>query len=195
MKKIMSNDSVGLTKAILARLKTKTRRVATYEDLPEPFDGWLIEGKDAGKRFIGSEGEIKAISHYSLNEVVAIAQSYEDVYSYYTANGQYAKSAELSRKYLGYAGWENKMFVSPCEMPHHIKITNIHVEKLQDIDAKDCLCEGVFQIGNTGWFTFYGARATYRTPVAAFKALIEKLCRKMWAANPYVWVYDFELFD
>ncbi len=50
MKKIMFKDSVGLTKAVLDGRKTQTRRVATYEELPDPFDGWLTEGKDAGKR-------------------------------------------------------------------------------------------------------------------------------------------------
>ena len=60
MKKIMFNDSVGLTKAVLDGRKTQTRIVATCEELPDPFVGWLTEGKDAGKYAIGNGAEIKA---------------------------------------------------------------------------------------------------------------------------------------
>lgn len=198
----MFNDALELTLAVLHREKTQTRREIKC---PRTQNGIDVAGFDVHKFSTGFREvvtldydgrEIGALEPpYKVGEIVAIAQSYEDVCSYYTANGQYAKSGELHIKYIGYAGWRNKMFVRADLMPHHIKINNIRAEKLQDIDAKDCLCEGVFQIGNISLFTFYGARARYRTPVAAFQALIKKLDRKMWTANPYVWVYEFELVD
>lgn len=180
----MFNDKYGLTKAVLDKRKTKTRRIVA------PHAIWSYPTDEHGNLRVDMDK-----APYHMGEIVAIAQSYGDVCSYYTANGQYAKSGELHIKYIGYAGWRNKMFVRADLMPHHIKITNMRVEKLQDIDAKDCLCEGVIQYGNTYRFTFYGAGKTYPTPVAAFQALIKKLDRKMWAANPYVWVYEFELVD
>ena len=191
----MFNDSVGLTKAVIVRIKTNTRRVATYEELSAPSVRWLTEGKDAGKLAIYDGEEIVAISHFALNEVVAVTQSYEDSVKEYEDKSMYASAARLNQLYSRCPAWTNKMFVRADEMPHHIKITNIRVEKLQDIDAKDCLREGVIQYGNTYRFTFYGAGKTYPTSVAAFQALIKKFDRKMWAANPYVWVYDFELLD
>ncbi len=198
MKKIMFKDSVGLTKAVLDGRKTQTRRVATYEELPDPFDGWLTEGKDAGKRAIGNGEEIKAISHYALNEVVAIAQSYEDTVKEYDDRFMYASVARIRKLYSLSPGWCNKMFVIPNEMPHRIKITNIRVEKLKDISTLDCLREGII-------YTGYGYRydnkklptlsTIFYNPFEAFRALICVLDRKMWAANPYVWVYDFELVE
>lgn len=36
-------------------------------------------------------------------------------------------------------GWDNKMFVRAEHMPHRIRITDIRVERLQDISDEDCL--------------------------------------------------------
>ena len=40
-------------------------------------------------------------------------------------------------------GWNNKMFVISGLMPHQIRITDIKVERLQDITNVDCMREGV----------------------------------------------------
>ena len=82
-------------------------------------------------------------------------------------------------------------------------ITNIKVERLQDISNEDCLKEGIkeksrfphkksypfyFDGGKHGWDN------SYKTPRQAFAALIDKVCgRGTWNINPYVFVYEFEL--
>lgn len=179
----MFNDALGLTKAVLEGRKTQTRRVATYEELPDPFDGWLIEGKDVGKRAIGNGEETKVISRYALNEVVAIAQSYEDIVKEYEAKSMYASAARLDQLYSRCQGWTNKMFVKADEMPHRIKITTIHVEKLQDISIMDVYKEGI------------ALELTTPNAYKAFVELLKKIDSKMWAANPYVFVYEFDLVE
>ena len=83
-----------------------------------------------------------------------------------------------------------------------IKITNIRVERLQDISDEDCLAEGIIEhiaeiIPNYPPYTQYccGISEVYcDTPRQAFAALIDKINGKgTWESNPYVWVYDFEL--
>lgn len=192
MKKIMFNDYCHLTEAVLNGFKTQTRRLIGNSAMYSyPTDSKDVVRIDMSK------------APYKVGEVVAIAQSYEDVYSYYEANGKYPKSAELSRKYLGYAGWKNKMFVSPCEMPHHIKITNIRAERLQDISAEDCAKEGIKtgEFMNTRDTFYFEAGETYNAITAptakeAYRKLIDKTCGKgTWAKNPFVWVIYFELVD
>ena len=90
-----------------------------------------------------------------------------------------------------------------------IKITNIRVERLQDISDEDCLCEGVKR-ASMGFYvegikvknwekeahreTASGCLKLFPTPRQAFAALIDKINGKgTWASNPYVWAYDFEL--
>ena len=85
-------------------------------------------------------------------------------------------------------------------MPHQIRITNVRIERLQDISDEDCLKEGLEWDGvafqyyvnykkETRHKTFLG-----KTPREAFAGLIDKVSGKgTWERNPYVWVYDFEL--
>ena len=99
------------------------------------------------------------------------------------------------------AGWDNKIFVRADLMPHQIRITDVRVERLQDISAEDCLKEGIQKM-LTGCeyyqYSFYDNGKdvwnNYKTPREAFAHLINKVSRKdVWEENPYVFVYDFEL--
>lgn len=101
------------------------------------------------------------------------------------------------------AGWNNKMFVKSYACKHHIKITNVKVERLQDISDEDCLKEGIYK-GQCGSaythfmdaYYYKGDIQPYCTPRSAFAALIDKVSGKgTWESNPYVWVYEFELFN
>lgn len=94
-------------------------------------------------------------------------------------------------------------------MPHHIKVTDIKVERLQDISDEDCLREGVgveeYMTGgiNDSSITTYDAYLiggnddlAFRTPREAFAALIDKISGKgTWERNPWVFAYEFELID
>ena len=88
-------------------------------------------------------------------------------------------------------------------MPHKIKITNVRIERLQDISDEDCLREGVSHYtpadaqntkSSFGFQFHKGGLYLYNTARSAFAALIDKVSDKgTWESSPYVWVYDFEL--
>ena len=198
MKKIMFNDKYGLTQAVLEGRKTMTRRIIQDDVVERYSDPWDLMGNCA---------------RYHFGEVVAIAQSYNDVNS-----GGYPVDSRYDPFRTAYysvgcvkesnGGWNNKMFVKADLMPHHIKITDIKVERLQDCSDDDILKEGVFQIsapiyrhyngiGYTfkGW-TERGVECSSDTPKGAFKALIDKTCgRGTFESNPYVFAYSFMLLD
>lgn len=191
MKKIMFNDQYGLTEAVLYGRKTQTRRIA-YE---KPFKyirscGFITEGTDKGKLSINDGNEIVAKSTYKIGEVVAVAQRYCDIPF---ANDIFIRAVPI--------GWSNKMFVKSSLMPHQIKITNIRVERLQDISTDDCMKEGIFCSHIDGIDDAYSYDSTndsfakkwwYRTPIEAYKMLSSKL-HLHWDSNPLVFVYDFKL--
>lgn len=93
------------------------------------------------------------------------------------------------------------MFVRADLMPHHIRITDISVERLQDISGGDCLKEGIWCDDNVGLegptYWYHGlANSSFRTPQEAYASLIDRISGKgTWVSNPYVYVYDFELID
>ncbi len=201
----MFNDKYGLTKAVLNVRKTQTRRIAYDGDIEKPRVGYGLHNAEEDKCILHENWMQVAISHYKIGEEVAVAQSYDDIYMEKNAPcpipDEYRLNAYDKGFNQGHKGWKNKMFVSSDDMPYRIKITNIRVERLQDISEDDCLKEGVSKIPLVGDYTFEidkvldSSRWTaYRTPRAAFAALIDKVSGKgTWDSNPWVFVYDFEL--
>lgn len=202
-KKIMFNDKYGLTQAVLDGRKTMTRRIIKLDKLGEyNFDNALKQ--EWGRKSI--EAYINNYARYKVGEVIAIAQSYETVFhSGNCPNDFFVDSSTINKKYCG-AGFKNKMFVKADLMPHHIEITGIKVERLQEISDEDCLKEGIYRLdsanGNGGIaYSFVGASdkkhiGLYNTPRDAFEVLIDKVSGKgVFQSNPYVFVYEFKLID
>ena len=211
----MFNDKFGLTQAVLDGRKTMTRIKCPRTFRGEWVAGFNIHRRHSDKKIVDwpcmydaderefDMGEI--LPKYKLGEVVAIAQSYKDVDRFHRKgkNADYLEYLDSILPELKlYPGWGNKMFVKADLMPHHIKITGIKVERLQDISDEDCLKEGIIHVS-----TFLGQKI-YHTPhvngsylstnVAqeAFAYLIDKVSGKgTWEENPFVWVYEFKLFD
>ena len=198
----MFNDKYGLTQAVLEGRKTQTRRTFL-----KPGEETLLHG-------ITSEYLISVKSRYKVGETVAIAQKYEDLinndefYRLCGKNGMPLECVKYER------GFKNKMFVRANIMPHHIRITKIRMERLQDISDEDCLKEGICRsdIKNTLWgvapirgegesgTTYehsvlgYGPWHLFPSVKRAYASLIDRISGKgTWASNPYVFVYDFEL--
>ena len=87
-------------------------------------------------------------------------------------------------------------------MPHHIRIINVKIERLQDISDVDCLAEGIefdhkVQMFYVNYNRVTGSRVWLSdTPRKSFAVLIDKISgRGIWNSNPFVFVYKFELVD
>ena len=208
MKKIMFNDKYGLTQAVLDGRKTQTRRLIkcrkTFKG--EWVAGFNIHIRPSDKKVVGlpcmydaderefDGGEI--LPKYKVGEVVVVAQSYKSVY-----DEQGLETMDmLVQNMKNSAGWDNKMFVRGDLMPHKIHITDVRVERLQDISDEDCIKEGVRKVVNENgiYVQYYVGKGdnacSFENPREAFAHLINKVSRKdVWEENPYVFVYDFEL--
>lgn len=195
MKKIMFNDKYGLTNAVLEGRKTMTRRIIPVDET----QGGLVPVSFWNGKWVGAHGRPLKRQPYKIGEVVAVAQSYKDAGILYDE-----RTDEILE---GCAGWTNKMFVTGYNMPHQIRITNVRIERLQDISDEDCMLEGIYkQIARHGVPNLYAfdtcldqygdvlAKIWYADPRAAFAALIDKISgRGTFESNPWVFVYDFEL--
>lgn len=219
MKKIMFNDKLGLTQAVLEGRKTMTRRICKYD---RPDESWdivfpVFESKDYDSEgnlispLLGAfgwknkDGDFTGWNNplYKFCEVVAIAQNYRD--SGYSPDSLDRHPKDLSVRGLmkDSAGWNNKMFVKSYACKHHIKITNVKIELLQDISDEDCLKEGIIHAytDNNGikrYHTPHTKRGYLSTDVAqqAFSFLIDKVSGKgTWESNPFVFAYEFVLVD
>lgn len=207
MKKIMFNDKYGLTQAVLEGRKTQTRRIAYdfRKHVGQKVDKCVLLQNN---NITYMDGEIQVLDEllkplYKIGEEVAVAQAYKDIPSISDTNfvdidwvratknkpfGKWGCANKLP-------GWNNKMFVRADLMPYRIKITNIRVERLQNISEEDCLKEGIkrknerYVIENEKGVCFYTNDVRL-----AFRYLIDKTCGKgTWDSNPWMFVYDFEL--
>jgi hypothetical protein len=214
MNKIMFNDRFNLTKLVLEGIKTHTRRLEldcnirfylyNYEgSYPKIEDNKICIYSDDGYLLVTRN------TRYKIREEVAIAQSYSQCGNF--------PDYELDED--GYpvmpkrSGYFNKMFVKAELMPYRIRITNIKIERMQDISDEDCLKEGITEV--SGEFEahtvlqngYYGERLRVikryygiqyyelgESPREAYGTLIDKISGKgTWESNPYVIVYEFEL--
>lgn len=194
MKKIMFNDKYGLTQAVLIGRKTQIRRIAYMPNGFITFDDedFQLKKLDNGQALLTLCNNSFKTARYKIGEEVAIAQKYADL----AYDGEFFR---LLGKVIFEKGCHNKMFVKADLMPHRIRITNIRVERLQDISEEDCIAEGVWKAHNVGLegvtYWYHGlANSSFRTAKEAYAAMIDKISgRGTWESNPWVFVYDFEL--
>lgn len=188
MKRISFKDSGGLnlTQAVLSGRKTMTRR-AVIEQVERDAMVYA-EGKSEFTRV--KFEYILNHSPYKVGDVVAIQQAYIAIDH---SRMSTAMRNELERS----AGFKNKMFVKAELMPHHIRITDVKVELLQDISDEDCLREGVaFSDKHYCRYGIIELPFEYDEPREAFTALIDKVSgRGTWDSNPLVFCYSFKLID
>lgn len=186
MKKIMFNDKYGLTDAVLRHRKTMTRRLVgncmTEDDIKAYLKGYTELANKCAQ--------------YKIGEVVAVAQTYKDIMEKEYVNRR-AEDEICSLVAESHPGCTNKMFVKAELMPHIIRITDIKVERLQDISDEDCIKEGILE-SYTGYsyeykgkngFGYYG----FSHIKDAFASLIDGVSGKCtWENNPFVFAYEFK---
>lgn len=232
----MFNDKYGLTQAVLEGRKTQTRRLLTLNLHKKADRGNALIEVFPSKVFF-EDGKWKFVyddyvfllpkgnyPKYRVGEVVAVAQSYCSIADELencnnaSCTAHYEKNVQKASEYISWMehpGFNNKMFVAADMMIHQIRITDVRVERLQDISDDDCLKEGVVKIVHRiptkapQYITMYypsmslkeaadklGWGRVYSTPQYAYAELIDKVSRiGIWESNPYVFVYDFELVD
>ncbi|MBR1378000.1 MAG: hypothetical protein IJ557_02600 [Bacteroidaceae bacterium] len=216
MKKMLFNRQYGLEQAVIELRKDMTRRMERIDLCPGHREQEIekfchvctIKGRQVWMGYDGKENVIaQLIPRYAIGEEVAVAQSYKSIDEEIQRQGL---PLDIKDKFRKHPGWKNKMFVRADLMPHHIRITDIRMERLQDITDEDCLREGIYKynalpdaLGEDRYkFISYAYDATqdkhrkrkwFPTPREAFAALIDKVSgRGTWNSNPWVVVYEFE---
>ena len=209
----MFNDKYCLTQAVLDGTKTMTRRIEkptemaegyTMEDVVTIFHEYSSLLNAHSFSLFDNEKKIGMLNpRYQVGEVVAIAQCYKELYPYadfeMVGNGFMTESA----------GWNNKMFVRANLMKRHIRITDVKVERLQDISDEDILREGIREERFAGGDSMFFYNKTFirdkkqcveqiynSTARRAFASLMYKIIGgRTWESNPWVVAYSFELVD
>lgn len=98
--------------------------------------------------------------------------------------------------------WKPSIFMPRPVSRILLEITDIRVERLQDISDEDAVAEGIlatdkaYKIGSA-YFDYSGTLGAqgynYNSPIASFKTLWQSINGEdSWNDNPWVWVVDFK---
>ena len=209
----MFNDKYCLTQAVLDGTKTMTRRIEkptemaegyTMEDVVTIFHEYSSLLNAHSFSLFDNEKKIGMLNpRYQVGEVVAIAQCYKELYP--NADFEMVGNGFMTES----AGWNNKMFVRANLMKRHIRITDVKVERLQDISDEDILREGIREERFAGGDSMFFYNKTFirdkkqcveqiynSTARRAFASLMYKIIGgRTWESNPWVVAYSFELVD
>ena len=205
----MFNDRFLLTEAVLQRRKTQTRRIITH---PQIFKGKIVRGFYVCKNYKDEVTEIcmydedespidggQILPYYKVGETVAVAQRYSVVFDEYLADNDHPELYEgISQRYVGGSkGWCNKMFIKPDLMPHQVLITDVRVQRLQEITDEECMLEGIQKydiIGDIQRYITSDGGLVSDDVKHCYSWMIDKISGKgTWDKNPFVFAYSFKL--
>lgn len=179
---MMFNDRYGLTQAVISGRKTVTRRVVDPQGKYEELRWWqpCIEFEECMYGYTENEGWEVIEPRYNVGEIVAVAQRYDSFL--HPNNGVIEHDYQTTA--LASKGWDNKMFVKADLMPHRIQITDIRIERLQDI-SDDYFKEGITLLASAddgriqwGYADEHLRYYMFDSPREAFASLIDKVSGK-----------------
>lgn len=190
MKGILFKEN--LFNSVIRGDKTQTRRIAKPKlpketELLAVFWGGDDKGifADVHFHFENDVGEYLQTMRprYQKNEKLYLKEPY-----HYEELIGYSYKYGVSPKEQMNVKFKNKLFMPEKAARYFIKITDIRLELLQDIDTEDIEAEGIHLLDEN---------ATDKDYSNAWKTLWDRINGKTvpYDSNPFVWVYEFELVD
>lgn len=180
---IFNSESVG---AILEGRKTQTRRIVKDFNMLEIFKIPNIEKSDVFKGFekikcpYGKIGDRLWVRE-KWADMICVASTKKGKGKGEKSPSYWATSDEVEREILK-SSWKPSIFMPRWASRINLEITDIRVERLQEISPKDVIAEGIVEK--------YGDGLALRDK---FENLWNSIHKKeyTWQDNPWVWIIEF----
>lgn len=191
--------SVEMVRAILEGRKTQTRRQIKKQ--PAINLGWCGTSKKYWSEHPDDlKTEYLKCPYGGIGDILWVRETW----NYKGNTQQIAYKANFDKEILFLCGkWKPSIFMPKSACRIFLKITDIKVERLQDIREEDAIKEGVNPC--TDELTMINRCNNYNNPstakwplvhVVGFKKIWQKINGKeSWEQNPFVWVVSFEPTD
>jgi hypothetical protein len=184
MKPIIFNTP--MVQAILAGRKTQTRRVIKDKDITNNFD---IDVDGSAYAYINPEtGDSyppTAIAKYQVGDILWVRETWsKDENGEYVYRTNYGTTEDDSFPPSMFK-WKPSIHMPREAARIFLRVTNVRVERLQDISEDEAIKEGA---------KAYGPNNCSGTSARiAFAEIWDKTTTEHeWRTNPWVWVYEFE---
>jgi hypothetical protein len=205
--------STEMVLANKAGRKTKTRRI--FKDHPQlasdiskvDLKQWFVDHYDYIMSFCpyGKPGDILWVREgFSPKYVKGCLQEFK---LRYPTNHPWLYKADTPDRKSGYAAhpWKPSIHMPKEAARIWLKVTNVRVERLQDITESDAIAEGVRKSEGKGYYLDYLAEHSkvtqfiYKagfTAKQSFRTLWELIHGPTsWRNNPWVWVVEYTLLS
>ncbi len=197
-----------MIRAILENRKTMTRRIIkpdlmqclTPEDEPEVFVGWCPYGQPRSRLWVretwgiyteswtdyGWEGD--GIADMPIPVQLPASTMHRKYHVVYKADGYEADPGEKWRPSIHMPRWASRIT---------LEVTDVRVEKLQDISEEDAIAEGlVAWTSNEGKIHYGISRPDVweQDPRLTYKRLWDSINASRgysWQSNPWIWSVSF----
>lgn len=197
-----------MVQAILEGRKTQTRRIIKLRDgfLPECESiSYGIEIDKQGEWQQGKPDKVMDFSKtfpywqelkpkYKVGDVLWVRETWNNSLN----SNEYCYKADtdnpiyLDKKWK----WKPSLFMPLDACRLFLKVTNVRIERLQDISNQDAINEGIEpkKIESVTFFKDYGYNNfIHRNPKSSFATLwFEVNGKESWEQNPFVWAIEFE---
>jgi len=187
--------STEMVQAILAGRKTQTRRIIK----PQPIEdnGFWKHGRCSSNVPFEEwgEGPFGYDKQYAeVGDVLWVRETFMET------DGEYFYKANYDADDQKYITWKPSIFMPKAAARIFLKITNIRVERLNDISEDDAEKEGVEEIHPAPfifrWKDYVISSNQLKCPIISFYTLWCSINgAKSWNANPFVWVIEFERIE
>jgi len=93
--------------------------------------------------------------------------------------------------------WKSKLLMFKFMARRFDEITNIRVERVQDISEADAKAEGVYKYRDENCYKIYTTTTSFgaSSPVFSFQSLWDSINKDRgysWESNPWVWIIEFK---
>lgn len=187
-----------MVRAILDGRKTVTRRVVKFLGKRNPnFTGYV---KDGLNLYNGTNEVCNKKPPYKVGDILYVRETWygNDRKYYYRADDEEIEIPTLDGSTIPFGKADGLKWKPSIHMPKEaarifLRVTNVKIERLQDISDRDLIREGEIPIIHVD--ESLDREATRMSFLGTWNSTIKKsdLDKYGWAANPYVWVIEFEM--
>jgi len=197
--------STAMVQAILAGRKTQTRRVVKDEILqtnryPDDHDFVLATIKPCQYGQVGDVLWVRETCLWVMKDHAHdLLEGNRDGNQWVYKSYVHSDWTEYAKEKDGYK-WKPSIFMPKAAARIFLKITNIRVERLNDISEDDAEKEGVEEIHPAPfifrWKDYVISSNQLKCPIISFYTLWCSINgAKSWNENPFVWVIEFERIE
>jgi hypothetical protein len=161
-----------------------------------------------------------AIPKYQVGDILWVRETHYCFGMFVDVEGEYTKHGKPQRQFHDFTVHYEKDYHyedSPPDMDEQIhskrwhkrpslfmpkdiariflEVTDVRVERLQDICMHDAIAEGIEEVAKYNFKDYLGQQSNgFMNPIASFRSLWQSINAKKcpWKSNPWVWVYTFK---